>query len=50
MNGKLKGGTYKVFISPEGQKIYTANKAIAAGFKADGECDGRKKRQKKKNA
>ena len=47
MSGKLKGGTYKVFIEPSGVKHYSANKAKLAGFKGSRACDGRKKRGKK---
>lgn len=59
--GKLAGGLYKVWISPNGAKFYSGTKAAAAGFKNEeqgtagdethGEnasnVKGRRKRQKK---
>ena len=47
LTGKLKGGTYKVFISKDGTKYYSLCQAIKHGFKSDGTTDGRKNRKKK---
>lgn len=47
--GKQEGNVYKVFISPEGAKIYSRSKAVKAGMPVTGApTDGRKSRHKKK--
>lgn len=35
MSGKLKGTTYKVFISPDSTKYYSLKKAMESGFSND---------------
>ena len=45
MSGKLKGGTYKVFIAPSGVKHYSLSKAREGGFKGSIERDGRKRKR-----
>jgi hypothetical protein len=47
LTGKLKGGLYKVFISPDGSKFYSAAKAIENGFSPSENLDGRKSRKTK---
>ena len=49
MSGKLKGGLYKVYISPDSVKYYSLNKAISeGGFQGQASTDGRRTRRKKK--
>lgn len=48
LTGKLKGSTYKVYISPSSCKYYALTKAQDNGFKATDANDGRKNRRKKK--
>lgn len=48
LSGKLKGNTYKVFISPNDAKYYALTKAQENGFKPDDTTDGRKRRRNQK--
>ena len=51
LSGKLKGGEYKVFISPCGTKYYSMAKAIAqGGLKRSDSKDGRKNKKGKPKA
>lgn len=47
LDWKVKGGLYKVFISPDGSKFYSAAKAIENGFSPSENLDGRKSRKTK---
>ena len=49
LSGKMKGQTYKVFISPDGGKYYSLAKAKTDGGFNPGSMtvDGRRRQQKK---